>query len=79
MKFCSVNIRGLGGRSKKISLRHMVKIDHPDVLMIQESMGGCNPLIFELVKIFPGWKFVGLDSVGLSGGLITGWYLTANY
>jgi hypothetical protein len=53
MKFYSINIHGLEGRANKLSLRHMVELERLDVLMIQESMGGCDPLIFDLVKIFP--------------------------
>jgi exonuclease III len=73
MKFSSVNIQGLGGRAKKLSLHLIVDINHPDILMIQESMGVCDSFIYELVKLFPGWEFVGVKFVGHSECLVTRW------
>jgi hypothetical protein len=40
-------------------------------MLFQETMGMCDQIIYELGKLFLGWDFIGLDSKGLSGGIIS--------
>jgi len=76
MKIMFVNMRGLGGRRKKLSLKRFINLDQPDVVFIQETMGLCEPIIVELKILLSGWDFMALDSVGMSSGLITSISLT---
>jgi hypothetical protein len=65
-------MRSLGGRAKNLSLKHLVDLDQPDIIFIQETTGPCAQIIYDLVKLFPSWTFYGVDSNGFSRGLITG-------
>jgi exonuclease III len=68
MKNISVNMRGLRGRAKKPSLKHMMDLDRSDIVFIQEMMGPCTHIISILVKLFSGYNFFGVDSIGFLGG-----------
>jgi hypothetical protein len=72
MKLMLVSIRGLGERTKKMFLKHSIETDWLDIMLIQETMGPSETIIVDLVKLFPGWVFHGLDSDGLSRGIIIG-------
>jgi hypothetical protein len=39
--------------------RRIVEVNNPGILMIQESMGGCESFIPKLVKLFPGGNLLG--------------------
>jgi hypothetical protein len=49
-----------------------VELDNPDLIVIEETMGKGDPLVFELKKMFGRWGFYGLDSDGFYIGIITG-------
>jgi hypothetical protein len=68
MKFCSMNIRGLGGRAKKLSLLSHGGVRSSGHFDDARNHGGSESLIVDLVKLFPGWEFVGRDSMGISSG-----------
>jgi hypothetical protein len=82
MKVLSANMPDLGERAKMISLKRLVVLDNPDLLFVQELMGHCDLIIEELVKLLPAWSFRGIDDLGLSRGLITGFdanFVLLNY
>jgi NhaP-type Na+/H+ or K+/H+ antiporter len=40
----------------------MIDLECPDIILMQETMGQCGPIITKLQKMFKGWEFVGFDS-----------------
>jgi hypothetical protein len=70
-----VNIRGLRGRDKKISLQRPIEEDWLEIVLIQESMVASDSFILEFEKFLSGWVFFVVDSVGNSSGRIRGWSL----
>jgi exonuclease III len=73
MKLLSFNCRGLASPSKKSSLKRLVMSHQPDVLFLQETLADECSATQALLKLFPGWDFLGLDAIGRSGGLVIGW------
>ena len=73
MKIRSLNCRGLAGPQKRSVLRRVVDLDHPDILMLQETMGVGVDIKVRLEIWFRGWIFETLDVKGCSGGLPIGW------
>ena len=73
MKLMSFNCRGLAGPGKKSALMRVLSLEHPDVLMLQETLGVGEVIQGKLESWFPGWSFVTLDANGRSGGLAVGW------
>jgi hypothetical protein len=51
---------------KKLSLKHIIDYKCPDIVSMQETMGPYAPIISDLRKMFMGWDFVGLESMGFS-------------
>ena len=73
MKVMSFNCRGLAGPGKKSALMRVLALEHPDVLLLQETLGVGVVIQGKLESWFPGWSFVTLDAKGRSGGLAVGW------
>ena len=73
MKIMSFNCRGLAGPGKKSALMRVLALEHPDVLLLQETLGVGEVIQGKLESWFPGWSFVTLDAKGRSGGLAVGW------
>jgi len=73
MKIMSFNCRGLAGPLKRPALKRVLDIEHPDVLMLQETLGEVDSVKSKLEGMLPGWVFECLDVRGRSGGLATGW------
>ena len=73
MKIMSFNCRGLAGPGKKLALMRVLSLEHPDVLMLQETLGVGDVIQGKLENWLPGWSFVTLDAKGRSGGLAVGW------
>ena len=73
MNILSMNIRGFGGLTKLKSLQSLFSVLNPYLIFIEEIM--CDhfqgPNYF--AKIKSDWEFCAIDSLGLSGGLLTGW------
>jgi hypothetical protein len=48
MKVLSVNMRGMGGggKAKRLALKQLVELEKLDILLIQETMGMGDWLIF---------------------------------
>jgi exonuclease III len=73
MIVASLNVRGVGGSLKSMSLSRFLEKNKPDVLFIQETMVGATKAREVFAKILPNWYFCGVDSIGLSGGLLSAW------
>ena len=72
MKIMSFNCR-LGGPLKRSTLKRMVFLEHPDIFLLQETMGMSEVVKAILECWFAGWSFETLDGQGHSGGLAIGW------
>lgn len=77
MKLMSFNCRGLASPLKRSSLRRLVELNHPDVILLQETLGCSEEIVRVLESLLPGWKFVVLDARGRSGGLASGWRVSS--
>ena len=73
MKILSFNCRGLVGPGKKPAFIRVLTLEHPDVIMLQETMGEGEVIRERLESWLPGWSFVTVDARGCSGGLAVGW------
>ena len=73
MRILSLNFRGLGSLAKQKSLRHLLSLLSHDVVLFQETMTGQYPALYAFTKLCPSWEFCALSSVGLSGGILSGW------
>ena len=73
MKIMSLNGRGLTGPQKGSTLRRVVDLEHPDVVMLQETLGVGDVVKSRLEIWFSGWNFETLDVCGCSGGFAIGW------
>jgi exonuclease III len=65
MKLLSFNCRGLAGPHKKYALHRLVESSHPDILLLQETMGEEATIIPWLRALFKNWDFVGLDAMSI--------------
>ena len=54
-----------------MALKHLIEAEKSNIILIQETIGMGSPLIVDLTKVLGEWYFLAIDSVGLSGGLIT--------
>jgi len=73
MKLMSYNCRGLAGPHKKSAFRRVLTLEHPDVILLQETLGVGDVIKNSLESWLPGWSFLTLDVKGRSGGLAVGW------
>jgi len=73
MKCMSFNYRGLAGALKKPILKRVISSEHPDVLLLEETMGVGEEVKSCMEKLLPSWKFETLDAFGIFGGLETRW------
>ena len=72
MRILSLNVHGLGSLAKQKILHHLLIVLSPDVVLFQETMTSPYPTLFSFSKLFPGWEFCALSSIGLSGGILSG-------
>ena len=61
------------GALKKTSLKRVISSEHPDILLLQETMGVGEEVKSCLEQLLLGWKFETLDALGRYGGLATRW------
>jgi len=73
MKVMSFNCRGLAGPKKKSALMRVLTLEHPDVILLQETLGVGEIVKDRLESWLAGWSFVTLDVRGRSGGMAVGW------
>ena len=51
----------------------MIELEHPNIVMIQETLGFLDVVKGRLESWFPGWGFETLDVRGRLGGMAIGW------
>ena len=73
MLMLSLNIRGLGGRPKLLSLRALFNSLKPDFIFLQETMCSDVSALVAFSKLLPSWEFCAISARGLSGGLLYAW------
>ena len=73
MILLSYNCRGLASPHKKSSIKRMIAFLHPQIILLQETMGPWDMVKEVLESWLPGWAFEVVDVVGRSGGLAIGW------
>jgi hypothetical protein len=66
MIVATLNVRGVGGPTKILSLKRFVEIEKPHVLFIQETMVYEVKVRYLFVKLLPNWYLCGVYSIGLS-------------
>jgi hypothetical protein len=69
----SFNCRGIIGLLKIPTLKRVVSCEHPDVFLLQETLGEGEEVKYFLESFLSGWKFITLDVKGGSRGLTMGW------
>ena len=69
----SLNVRGLASLPKKLEVKRLIDLHSVDVLFIRETMIEGGVLVQDLELMIHGWKFISVDALGRSGGLIVGW------
>jgi exonuclease III len=67
MLILSLNIRGVGGASKLLSLKELLFSAKHDIVFLQETMVDHLRAKYFFLKVFPSWNCVATDSIGLSG------------
>ena len=73
MKIMSLNCRVLARPQKRSTIKRLVDLEHPDILLLQETLGVGDVLKCRLESWFTGWNFETLDIRGRSRGLAIGW------
>ena len=73
MKCIYFNCRDLEGALKKPALKRVISSEHPDVLLLEETMGVGEEVKSCMEKLLPSCKFETLDSFGIFGGLEIRW------
>ena len=73
MLILSLNISGLGGRPKTLSLCALFNSLKPDFILLQETMCSNVPSLLDFSKLLPTWEFCAVSARGLSGGLLSAW------
>ena len=71
MLILSLNVRGLGGKTKSLSLRSLFSSLKPDFILLQETMCSAPPALFAFSKILPSWEYCAISARGISGGLLS--------
>ena len=73
MILLSYNCRDLASPQKKSSLKRMIALLDPQIILLQETMGPSDKVKEALESWLPGWVFEAVDAVGRLGGLAIGW------
>ena len=55
MKIMSFNCRGLAGPPKRPALRRVFDLEHPDIMLLQETLGDGDVIKEKLENWFCGW------------------------
>ena len=59
----------MGGDTKYVSLKRLLVLVRPDLVLFQETMVTTKKSRRVLARLFPGWECCSSDVVGHSGGL----------
>jgi exonuclease III len=73
MKILTWNIRGLNGRSKQRILRNCIKMEDPDIFLIQETKCAGKTAEDIIKRCWRNCESYQTDSKGASGGLAILW------
>ena len=66
MNFISFNARGVGGGQKKLSLKRLLLILNPDIILLQETMCKGEEAIKNVSPWLKNWAFGAVDAKDLS-------------
>ena len=61
MKLMSFNYQGLAGPHKRSTLKRVVGLEHPNIMLLQETLGVGEVVNARLESWFLGWIFETLD------------------
>ena len=73
MIIVSLNIKGLGSSRKKIILLHLIGVNHPSIILLQEKMMIGDKIWPILLGICLGWRVCVVNALSLLGGLANFW------
>jgi exonuclease III len=73
MKILSFNCRGVVRLSNFFPLKWLIKINQPDIIFLQETMGAGIELTDILEKLLKNWNFSSMEGCTHSGILAMGW------
>ena len=73
MKIVSLNIRGLGGKEKFLSIKNYLFLCKPTFIFIQETMHTADSAILYFRTVYSDWHLAAIDVEGQSGGLVALW------
>ena len=73
MKILSLNCKGLESTQKNLSVKRMLSVHKPDVILLQETLGSELELSRLLTTISPFYTFLAHSARGHSGGQAIGW------
>lgn len=74
MKFISYNVRGLGGKAKKLDVRRLIAANRPDVISIQETkLETIDRRTCTYLWGFDDFEFITKDADGRAGGILMMW------
>ncbi|KAJ9687803.1 hypothetical protein PVL29_013847 [Vitis rotundifolia] len=74
MKIISWNTRGLGSRNKRRVIKDFLRLENPDVVMIQETKKEkCDRRFVGSVWTVRDKEWVALPTCGVSGGILIIW------
>ena len=66
MIYIYLNIRGLGGRPKRSSLKRFIELNLKNVYFVQETMSKAQKICEFLLKNWKDWEACAIDSEGMS-------------
>lgn len=69
----SMNTRGLGADQKFLALKKIFTYNHPNIILIQETMHSTEDSIRYFCRMFSQWHIVAIDANGFCGGLVILW------
>ena len=73
MKLISLKCKGLASTRNKISLKRIMEVLSPEVILLQETMGPEMEVENLLSSLLPLYSFTTQSARGHSGGLAIGW------
>jgi len=73
MIFQTLNCQGFTNPSNKLAIKRLTESLKPSIIFIQEIMIDGEKITQELSKLFTGWNFSYIDSIGRYSANIIGW------
>jgi exonuclease III len=73
MKIISWNCRGMGSKIKEEAIRNLIRIEAPDILLLQETKMEDSDFLQTSKKLWNKSKATAVSARGASGGLGTLW------